>query len=610
MNRKKFKIILGIFLLLTLCAATRINAKEEPLPRISVVYPREGAQIGASDSTFIFGSVTPQSNLTINGFKAKVHPNGAFLAFLPLAPGDFVFELLAEKDAGASVKKVSVKVPPGIFPVPADSFCIIKGSIRPRQNLTLTAGDVLETKFRGTPGCRASFSIDGLVEDVPMTESSQSVSTFSLEQAWGEREGSAASPVAGTYTGLYMVRSGDKVEGARVLFKLIKKLGQDSVYLTESSRGKIAIKGDRIPRVVEFVGSSVVARSGPKLGYTLLYQPPGIRAVASGRKGEWVRLRLAPGEDAWVHQDSITFLPSGTPIPKSTLTAIQTKSLGRKTQVLISLQEKLPFKVEQQTGPSALFLTVYSVTSNTDWIRYDSRDRLIKELNWDQPKKDVYQLKVFLNQKQQWGYDVFYEGNKLILEVKHQPSIRSGLTGVRICLDPGHSPDPGAVGPTGLVEKVVNLGIAEKLRKILVRNGAEVVMTRRGSGGVTLYDRPKIAVEKDCDILISIHNNALPDGVNPFYNNGTSTYYYHPQSLALAREIQAELLKRLKLPDFGTYYGNLVLTRPSQLPAVLVEPAFMMIPEQEALLKTDKFQKRCAQAIARGVLNFVKSVKE
>ncbi|MGB2769949.1 MAG: N-acetylmuramoyl-L-alanine amidase, partial [Candidatus Zixiibacteriota bacterium] len=505
---------------------------------------------------------------------------------------------------------VSVKVPPAIFPVPDDSFCIVKGSIQPKQDMILTAGDILETEFRGTPGCQARFSVEGLVDDVPMVESTPGIQAFPQEQAWVERSRPNSSLVRGKYTGLYAVRDSDRVEDAKTHFKLIKRLGQDSVYITESSTGKITIKDGRIPQVVEFVGSSVVARSGPKLGYTLLYQPPGIRAVACGRKGEWVRLRLAPGEDAWVHQDSIKYLPSGTPVPKSILTTIRTKKLDRGTQVTLLLQEKLPFKVEQQTEPSALFLTIYGVTSNTDWIRYDSQDRLIREIGWDQPKKNVYQLKVFLNQKQQWGYDVFYDGNNLILEIKHQPVIRSGLTGLRICLDPGHSPDPGAVGPTDLVEKVVNLGIAKALRKILVRNGAEVVMTRKGAEGVSLYDRPKIAIEKDCDILISIHNNALPDGVNPFYNNGTSTYYYHPQSLALAREIQSELLKGLKLPDFGTYYGNLVLTRPSQLPAVLVEPAFMMIPEQEALLRTDKFQKKCAQAIARGVLNFVKSAKE
>jgi N-acetylmuramoyl-L-alanine amidase len=610
MNREKLKIVFSLLVLLVFSAATLGHAKEETLPRISVVYPREGAQIGVSDSTFIFGSVTPESKLTINGFKTEVHPNGAFLAFLPLAPGDFVFELMAEKGASASVKKVSVKVPPAILPVPEDSFCIVKESIRPRQDLILTAGDILETSFRGTPGCRASFSVQGLVEEVPMTESSQSTSGFPQERPWGETERPGSSPVSGTYTGLYMIQGSDTLEGAKIRFKLTKRIGGDSVYVAESSRSKITIKNDQIPQVVEFVGSSVVARAGPKLGYTLLYQPPGIRAVASGKKGEWVRLRLAPGEDAWVHQDSVRYLPAGTPIPSSILTTIQTKKLDGKTQVALLLQEKLPFRVEQQTGPSALLLTVYGVTSNTDWIRYDSQDELISEIKWQQPRKDVYRLEVLLNQKQQWGYYVFYEGDNLILEIKHQPEIENGLTGLRICLDPGHSPDPGAVGPTGLVEREVNLRIAEELRNILARNGAEVVMTRKGTEGLTLYDRPTIAIEKGCDILISIHNNALPDGVNPFYNNGTSTYYYHPQSLALAREIQSELLKKLKLPDFGTYYGNLVLTRPSQLPAVLVESAFMMIPEQEELLRTEKFQKKCAQAIARGVLNFVKSLKE
>ncbi|NIM96863.1 MAG: hypothetical protein GTO24_01895, partial [candidate division Zixibacteria bacterium] len=77
-----------------------------------------------------------------------------------------------------------------------------------------------------------------------------------------------------------------------------------------------------------------------------------------------------------------------------------------------------------------------------------------------------------------------------------------------------------------------------------------------------------------------------------------------------AREIQSELLKRLKLPDFGIYYGNLALTRPSQMVAVLVEGAFMMIPEQEELLKSDKFQKKCAVAIYRGLRNFIEEVKE
>jgi N-acetylmuramoyl-L-alanine amidase len=610
MKRGKLRLLFPLLSLFILFGGTSGQSKENSPPAISVIYPRQGAQISASDSTFIFGSVTPKSRLAINGSKVKVHPNGAFLAFLPLQPGDFTFELVAENKAGVSTKKVLVKVPRGIFPVPSDSFCIISSSISPNEDLTLTPGDVLEARFRGTPNCQASFTIEGMIEDVPMIEASPRILPGWNQYPWGTKMNSRSSLMQGIYTGSYTIRTADTVVNAGMFFKLTKKVGEDSVYVTESSKGRISVSDNQAPQVVEFVGSAVIARAGPKLGYTLLYQPPGIKAIATGKKGEWVRLRLAPGENAWVHQDSITYLPQGTPIPKSILTTIQTKLFEGKTRVILFLQENLPFRVEQQIQPAALFLTVYGVTSNTDWIRYDSQDELIREIRWEQPKENAYQLKIFLNQKQQWGYDVFYEGNNLILEIKHQPEIKYGLEGLRICLDPGHCPDPGAVGPTGLEERVVNLKIAKRLKEILERNGAEVIMTRSGMDSVHIYDRPQIAIQKKADLLISIHNNALPDGINPFYNNGTSTYYYHPQALTLAREVHSELLKKLALPDFGIYYANLVLTRPSQIPSVLVECAFMMIPEQEALLRTEKFQKNCAQAISRGVRNFVEELED
>jgi len=624
-----FFILIIVFLSFVSAEYNKIKAatEEDSLPQISVIYPTEGAQIGAFDSTFIFGSVTPfrvnlqgepESKLTINGFKVKVHPNGAFLAFLPLKPaespteggGDFVFELIASNKAGISTKRVKVKVPEPVLSVPEDSFCIVKGSLSPKKDMILTAGDVLEVSFRGTPNCLASFSIEGLVSDIPMTEVPPKTQPYWGREVFGKGLVPDRFLVKGVYTVSYVIKNPDKVDSARIIFSLSKKGSENIPTVTDSSPGRITIRQDGVPQIVEFTGSSIIARSGPRLGYLLLYQPPGIRAVATGKIGEWVRLKLAEGENAWVREDSIKYLPLGTPIPKSFLAAMRTQTEDKKTQLRIFLQEKLPFRVEQQLNPSALFLTIYGVTSNTDWIRYDYKDKVIREIQWAQPKEGAYQLKLYLNLGQQWGYDVFYEGSALILEIKDQPKLKRKLQDLKIALDPGHCPDPGAVGPTGLEEKVVNLEIAKKLKKILEKNGAEVIMTRSGMDSVALYDRPKIAIEENCDILISVHNNALPDGINPFYNNGTSTYYYHPQAFALAKEIQKELVEKLKLPDYGIYYGNLVLTRPSQLLSVLVECAFMMIPEQEELLRTEKFQKKCAQAICDGILNFVEKSKQ
>ena len=625
-------VFLIVFLLFVSTEYTKIEAtpKQDSLPEISVIYPKEGARIGVSDSTFIFGSVTPKSKLRINGFKVKVHPNRAFLAFLPLKPaespalrqaqggersrtteggGDFVFELIASNKFGISTKRVEVKVPEPIFSVPEDSFCIVRGSLSPKKDMILTAGDVLEVKFRGTPNCQASFSIQSLISDVPMTEAPPKRQPYWGKEVFGKGLIPEQFLLKGVYTGSYIIKNTNKIDSARILFELSRWSDDSTDVITDSSQSRITIRQDQTPQIVEFTGSSIIARSGPKLGYLLLYQPPGIRAVATGKIGEWVRLKLAQGENAWVREDSIKYLPLGTPIPRSFLTSMRTQTEDKKTQLRIFLQEKLPFRVEQKLNPPALFLTIYGVTSNTDWIRYDLADKVIEEIQWVQPKEEVYQLKVYLNLDQHWGYDVFYEGSALILEIKNQPKLKKKLQGLKIAVDPGHCPDPGAVGPTGLEERVVNLEIAKKLKKILEKNGAEVIMTRSGMDSLALYDRPKIAIEEKCDILISVHNNALPDGVNPFFNNGSSTYYYHPQAFALAKEIQKELVEKLRLPDYGIYYGNLVLTRPSQLLAVLVECAFMMIPEQEELLRTEKFQKKCAQAICNGILEFVEKSK-
>ena len=52
---------------------------------------------------------------------------------------------------------------------------------------------------------------------------------------------------------------------------------------------------------------------------------------------------------------------------------------------------------------------------------------------------------------------------------------------MKIGIDPGHGgKDPGAIGPTGLKEKDVNLAIARELALMLTGQGFGVYITRGG----------------------------------------------------------------------------------------------------------------------------------
>ena len=150
--------------------------------------------------------------------------------------------------------------------------------------------------------------------------------------------------------------------------------------------------------------------------------------------------------------------------------------------------------------------------------------------------------------------------------------------------------------------------MAQEIVQLLRAAGATPVLTRETLGPVGLTERGVMSRRMNAHAFVSIHLNALPDGVNPFTANGTSTLFYHQHSEALARPVQSALMARFGLRDLGVHYQNLAVARPTWYPSVLTEGLFVMIPEQEAAMRDAAFRTRYAEAIVEGLTTYFRTL--
>jgi N-acetylmuramoyl-L-alanine amidase len=285
------------------------------------------------------------------------------------------------------------------------------------------------------------------------------------------------------------------------------------------------------------------------------------------------------------------------------------------------MSQKAPFDVTVSEDSRVVDVRFYGVFSNTDWIHLHKDVPWIRMVRWFQDATDVYRLSIETDVPSWWGYDAGYDGGAFVLSLRRPPAmgnVKFPLEGLTVAVDAGHSSDTGAVGITGVAEREVNRDIAARLKKKLEADRARVVMIRSGDDDVPLYDRPKKAWAARADVLISVHNNALPDGENPFEKNGFGVYYYHPMALSLARDIHeayqgmfgfGKNALKMTMRDDGLHWGNLALPRTPQMPSVLTESAYMIYPPEEWALQQPPFQEDCAEAMRQGLKTYVRRMR-
>jgi N-acetylmuramoyl-L-alanine amidase len=626
--------------------ATRLPA----VPKVAgplvlrVVYPSPEARIQLRDSSFLLGSAgTGEARVTVNGYPVKVWPNGAWLAWIPF-PSDSIMQFTIEgRTAQDSARLLFALRRAGERAGPAtDGLWLDSLSLSPRGRVWWPRGEYLTLTARASPGADVRLRLaDGSV--IPLSSQTQAPEVPDAVRAF-ERDTSKlrVPPRTDRYVGVVRGRSigpppgpmlpaTPRLPAMMASTSLACSAGMpcvggdapwpDSLWATvEAIRGVDTVRArwplqlaplDTLPLLAELhddsarVGdtdSLTVGRALPGGTYHWFF-PSGTRTAVSGRLNDDVRVRLSSISEAWVAAGDVRPL-YGAPAAPAVVGSV-TLTAGRKGAVLrIPLNRRVPFQVTESSR--SLAIRLYGTVGDVNWIRYGVSDSLVPQVSWAQTSADETVLSMELGASL-WGYRARWERGDLLLEVRRPPVIDRShpLRGLLLAVDPGHPP-AGATGPTGLREAEANLAIALDLRRQLEAAGAKVLMTRTTDTPVDLWPRVKLAESADADLLISVHNNALPDGINPFSNSGSSVYYNQPRSIPLARAIQVAQVRRLGLRDLGIGRGDLALVRATWMPSVLTEGMFMILPEQEAALRTPEGQHLYALAVYEGVRDFLR----
>ena len=377
--------------------------------------------------------------------------------------------------------------------------------------------------------------------------------------------------------------------------------------ITQTGLGKIEILSPTQLPVAEIASESGVTRTGSSTDYSRLTPlPKGTMATVTGKDGEWLRLDYG----AWINSKE-TKIISGAVAPQTVIRSVGYRQLAEATEIRFPLQIPVPVSVEQ--GNNSFILTLHNTIAQTDTIRLDD-DPLISRLDWQQVSPTQVKYTFNLKKLQQWGYKLRYDNTTLVLTLRHPPKLKNSglpLSGIKIVLDPGHGgKESGASGPTGYLEKDVNLIISQLLRDELVKRGAKVVMTRDDDRDVSLGERQTIINTEEPAIALSIHYNSLPDNGDAEKTKGFGTFWYHPQSHSLAVFLQNYVVKKLGKPSYGVFWNNLALTRPHAAPAVLLELGFMSNPYEFEEIVNPQAQKKMANTLADGITEWFKTVKE
>jgi len=353
------------------------------------------------------------------------------------------------------------------------------------------------------------------------------------------------------------------------------------------------------------------------------------------------------------------------------LLKVRSYSHPDKTRVAIDLSEKTEFRADKLINPDRIFIdimgSIAKLEDTSKQIKID--DGVIKTVRTAQFNQEITRVVFDLYQEARYELfsliepdrvviDIFKSGKEAAvsetLPVKPEGKTAPGpeITGKRVVIiDPGHGgKDPGAIGPTGLKEKEVTLGIALYLEKLLKGAGIRTYLTRSKDEFIYLEARTNFANQKNGFVFVSLHANSVLNhrpsakGIETFVlsskyigasardvaDRENRASRAHPEvdtdlaliiadleesanikySLDFAEIVQKKLANYLKLEDRGVKQAPFVVLKGANMVAVLVEIAFISNPKEEKLLKNKEFKQKSAQALFEAIKYYIENTPD
>lgn len=588
------KPLLGLVLLASIAIPDLASAQEQSL---KVVYPPTNHKT-TSDKIFFIGTAPPTGQVLINGKPITRSKSGHFAPSFPLNIGENLFRIRhRSKEIEIQVTRLNnqPEVPQGL--------AFAKDSLTPKVDIARLPGELICFSAIAPEGATVSVNLDNNKKVPLLLQPLQPQLPSNLAALTGTNQPQKATN--SQYSGC------TTVETAVELAKPKYQLTLNGETIIQEAPGKITILQPSNLTVVEVSAEFGVARTGPSTNYSRLTPlPKGTRSAVIGKTGEWLRLDYG----AWIKSSETTALPNAI-VPKTIIRSVASRQSKTETLVSFPLQTRVPVSVKQDSDKFSL--TLHNTTAQTDTIPFNDNP-FISRMDWVQippsPTGNSPAVQYIFNLKknQQWGYKLGYEGTTLKLKLRHPPQLsrsrRKPLSGIKILLDPGHGgKELGAVGPTGLPEKDVNLIVSKLLRQELVKRGATVVMTREDDKFVSLGERQSIIAKEEPILALSVHYNALPDYGDAENTKGVGMFWYHPQAHSFSVFLHNYLVKKLDRPAYGVFWNNLALTRPEAAPSILLELGFMSNPEEFEWVTNPKQQKKLARTIADAIVKWLKN---